>query len=410
MKISPRSFVYACLLSTALAVPAFAQDQVPPVVALILKNWEQQMMLKSSYDSVKTDADGTVTITNLSGSTPDSADSPAVKWTVGEIELEEISDEGGGLYEIGGATFTGMKIETMGTFTAGSEPDKTKKPFAIDVPEVQIEDWYIKDAGAAPTTQDEFRSTMNVARMMTTSKITLTAADHVITTDGFQSTWDGDPATGAGTFSAKLSNVVIPEQVLAEADPSGTMKQLGYSGLAFDILADGKLEMKQDTMGFDFEFAYVGKDMGSLKFAVEASDIPLAVFGELQKAQASGKEPDFTALTPQLQNITFHRFGLRFEDDSITKKLMPIAAAMQGMDEATMVANAGAMLQIMLTQLNNPEFTSQVVGAVSAFLKDPKSLTVTVEPSAPVKVMDLMTMNDPNAAIVKLGVSVKSND
>ncbi len=405
MKISPRSFVYACLLTTAVSIPAFAQDQVPPVVALILKNWEQEMRLKPAYESVETDAAGTVTITNLTASFPAASDgpSPQAKMTIGEIELEEISDEGDGLYEIGGVTFSGVKVEGTGADGA---------PFAIDMPEATVEDWNVKDAGDAPTPQDAFRSAMNVATKMSTSKITVTAGGQTFTVDGYEQTWDGDPATGAGTFAAKLSKVTIPEQAIAPADPMGTMKQLGYSGLTFDIVADGKLDVQQDSIGFDFNFAYVGKDMGSLKFSVAASDIPMAVFGELQKSQATGQEPDFTALMPQLQNVTFHKFSLRFEDDSITKKLMPLAAAMQGMDEATMVANAGAMLQLGLTQLNNPDFTSQVVGAVNSFLKDPKSLTVNVDPASPVKVMDLMTMNpsDPGAAITRLGVSVKAND
>ena len=49
---------------------------------------------------------------------------------------------------------------------------------------------------------------------------------------------------------------------------------------------------------------------------------------------------------------------------------------MQGMDEAAMVANAGAMMQLSLMQFKNRAFTNQVVGAVNTFLKDPKSLTI----------------------------------
>ena len=88
MKISLRPFVYACLLTSALSIPALAQDQVPPVVALILKNWEQQMKLKPAYESVETGAGGTVTITNLNASIAASSaagPAPNVKMTIGEI-------------------------------------------------------------------------------------------------------------------------------------------------------------------------------------------------------------------------------------------------------------------------------------------------------------------------------------
>jgi hypothetical protein len=70
------------------------------------------------------------------------------------------------------------------------------------------------------------------------------------------------------------------------------------------------------------------------------------------------------------------------------------------------------MLQLTLMQLNNQAFTDQVVGAVNAFLKDPKSLTVALKPASPVKVEQLMSLNpaDPGAAINLLGVSVTAND
>lgn len=403
MKISSRSFVYACLLTSALTVPAVAQDQVPKAFTAILQNWERQLKLKPSYESLKTNADGTVVITKMTAVLGEPGPAPQVKLTVGEMDLKNISDQGDGLYQIGGVTFSGVKIEGTGANGAA---------FSVDMPEATIEDWYVKDEGATPTPQSAFRAAMNVAKKVTTSKITVVAGGQTISADGIQSAWDGDPKTGAGTFTSKLSNVVIPEQAIAAIDPTGTMKQLGYSGLAFDLTADGKMELQQDKMGVDFNFAYVGKDMGALKVSMSASDIPVEVLGELQKSQATGKEPDFNALMPQVQNITFNHFSLRFEDASITRKLLPIAAAMQGMDETAMVANAGAMLQLVLTQLNNQEFTNQVVGAVNAFLKDPKSITVSVSPASPVKVMDLMTMNpsDPGAAITKLGVSIKAND
>ena len=403
MKPAFRTLIIVCLATTALSVPARAQSEVPPAVAAILKNWEQQMKLKPTYESIQTDASGNVTITNMSASIAAQSPSPTVKMAIGKIEFEDISDQGGGLYEIGGAAFSGMTLEVSGADGMN---------FTIDMPEGTVEDWYVKDPGDNPSPRDMMRAAMNVAKKMSMGKISITAMGQTITADGYQSTWDGDPATGAGTFASKLSNVVVPESTIAMADPTGTLKQLGYSGLTFDIEGGGKMDLVGENLGFDVNFAWLGKDMGALKFSVSASDIPLSAFGELQKAQSAGAQPDFNALLPQLQAITFNGFMLRFEDASITKKLLPLAAAMQGMDEATMVANAGAMLQLGLAQLNNQAFTQQVVEAVNAFLKDPKSLTVAVKPPAPVKVIELMSLNpaDPGAAIAKLGVSVSAND
>jgi hypothetical protein len=117
-------------------------------------------------------------------------------------------------------------------------------------------------------------------------------------------------------------------------------------------------------------------------------------------------------LMPQLMNVSLSGFKMRFEDASITKKVLPLIARMQGMDEAAMVANAGAMMQLSLMQLKNQAFTDQVVGAVNSFLKDPKSITISLAPAAPIKVQQVMTLDpsNPGAAIDTLGVSVTAND
>ena len=117
--------------------------------------------------------------------------------------------------------------------------------------------------------------------------------------------------------------------------------------------------------------------------ALSAGDIPLAVYAELQKMQDGGKQPDFNALMPQIQAISMADASLRFEDQSITKKVLPMIAAMQGMDEKTMIASVGPMMQMGLMQLQNQAFADQALAAVNAFLADPKSLTITAKPAEP---------------------------
>ncbi len=399
---SRKNFVYLLLSTSFLVVPAQAQD-VPPAVEAILKAWEQQAKVKPTYDSLDVDGSGNVTITNLTSSMQAGGQDGGIKITIGEMAFRDISDAGGGLYEIGSAKFSAMKMDFTG-------PDG--KAVTIDMPEGSAEGWYVKVLGDNPAPADVMRSSMSIARKMSSGKITANVMGQTITSDGYVSTWDGDPATGAGTFSTKIGNVVIPEAAIAAIDPTGSLKQIGYTDLTFDMEAGGTVTMDGDNVGIDFSFAYVGRDMGAMKVSIAASDIPLAVYGELQKSQKTGKEPDFMALMPQLQNISLGHFSFRFEDDSLTKRLLPMAAAMQGMDEATLVANAGAMLQMGLMALRNQAFTDQVVGAVNAFLKDPKSITIALKPAAPIKVQQMMTLNpsDPGAAINLLGVSVTAND
>ncbi len=402
MKTMTKTFVLICLAGWALALPAPAAD-VPEVVRVLLDSWKSQLQVEPTYASIDDDGSGNITINKLSVDKAAGAGTPGIKLTIDSIGLQNVSDEGDGLYEIGSASFTGINMAIT---------DSSGMAFTVIMPKGAAEGWYVRDPGDNPVPETALRASMNVARKMSSGPITVVTMGQTITSDGYESTWDGDPVTGAGNFTGKLANVVIPESAMAQIDPTGSLKQLGYAGLTFDIEGDGKMDIADGKMGLALNFAYIGKDMGALRFSVGAGDIPLAVYGELQKAQATGKEPDFTALMPELQNVSLSEFTFRFEDNSITKKVLPIAAAMQGMDEATMVANAGAMVQLGLMQLNNQAFTDQVVGAVNSFLKNPRSITLAVKPAAPIKVQELMTLNPamPGEAVTKLGVSVTAND
>jgi hypothetical protein len=402
MKSKIKTFVLICLLSTSLALPAEAAD-LPDVVRVLFDNWKTQSQIEPTYDSINDDGSGNIIINKLSVAKAPGDGNPGMKMTIDEIGLMGVSDEGNGLYAIDTASFTGINMALV---------DSAGAAFTVSMPKGSVESWYVKDPGDSPAPETALRASMNVARKMSSGPITIETMGHTITSDGYVSTWDGDPITGAGNFTGKLANVVIPESALTQIDPSGSLKQLGYSSLTFDIEGDGKMDIAQDKIGLSFNFAYIGKDMGALRFSVGANDIPIGVYGELQNARAAGKEPDFAALMPELQNVLLSGLTLRFEDNSITKKVLPMAAAMQGMDEAAMVANAGAMLQLGLTQLNNQVFTDQAVSAVNSFLKNPGSITIEVKPAAPIKVQELMTLNPaaPGEAITKLGVSVTAND
>ena len=94
----------------------------------------------------------------------------------------------------------------------------------------------------------------------------------------------------------------------------------------------------------------------------------------------------------------------KLQDDRVAK--------MQKMDEATLIANTTAMLQIALIGLGDQAFTSEVVNSLATFLKDPKSLTVELKPAQPVTVQQLMgaDVSKPRTIIDLLGLHVTAND
>ena len=321
---------------------------------------------------------------------------------IGEVTFSDISDEGDGLYQIGSATFKDMTADVK----------SPQFSLTATLPSASAEGWYVKELGDNPTPAETFRASATIARKMEAGKLSIAAQGQTITVDGFTTTWDGDPRTGSGTGTNTISNIAIPEGLIAMADQGGMLKQLGYTSLSFDIVSKGTMGLKGDNLDYAFDVGVTGRDIATIKLALSASDIPVAVFAELQSMQEAGKQPDMSALMPQLQAISLSGASIRFEDQSITKKVLPMIAAMQGMDEKTMIATVGPMMQMGLMQLQNQAFADQALAAVNSFLADPKSLTIKASPASPVKVSDLMTLNPaaPGEAITKLGVSVSAND
>ena len=402
MKNTLRAAAFLLLAATALTAPAQAQD-VPPVVTAIFKSWETQLRATPAYDKIETDSSGNVTISNVAATVGAQDPTTTVKLSIGSIVLGNVTPEANGLIGVGTATFSDTKVEFAGP---------ANKSIVIEIPKSGAENWHVAVLGANPTPLQSFRATMAIAEKMTSGEIKITAEGQTFMAKGVESAWSGDPVTGAGKTIMSLNELVIPEAALAMVDPSGQLKALGYSGITLNMAGDGELSVAGDNFGMNGTFGVSSKDMAGFTFSYGASDIPIAVMAELQTAQKTGRPPDFNALMPQLMNVSLSGLTFRFEDASITKKVLPLIARMQGMDEAAMVANAGAMMQLSLMQLKNQAFTDQVVAAVNTFLKDPKSFTVSFKPAAPVKVQQLMSLdpNNPGAAVDVLGVSVTAND
>lgn len=394
-------FALALLTGTA-ALPAYAQTaDAPPAVQAFLANLERQTSIKPAYEGLTADGSGNVTITNLTLAQPASGDTPGLNVKMGEITFSGITEKSPSLYEVAKASFSNISLEVSG-----------ESGFSASIPQAGAEGWYIRALGENPTPVDQLLATSSFARTMSSGKITLSGAGQTISVDGAESTWNGDPMTGAGTFNMTVNNIAIPEPVVALMDQGGMLKQLGYTSLNLDLATMGDMKLDGEKVSYSFELGLAGRDIAKISLGAGFSEIPLAVYAQLLKAHTEGKEPDYAALMPQMQGILLKGANLRFEDQSLVNKLLPLAAAMQGMDEKTLRASIGPMVQLALVQFQNEAFTQQAMAAVNAFFAEPKSLTVTAKPATALTVSELSVMdpNKPGEAITRLGLTVTAND
>ena len=401
MTLLRKILTVACLSSAAL-IPGLAHaDDAPPAVKAFLDNLQRQTSATPSYDSLKVDGSN-VTITNLALIKPAKDNDPAMSIKTGQVRFSGITDQGNSLWQVGKASFTNTSLEMISKDTT----------LSASIPNASAEGWYIRSLPASPTPKDELLANLTFANKMSSGPITITSSGQTVKIDGIDTTWTGDPATGMGKFSLKVSNLAIPEATLALFDTGNMWKQMGYSGLSFDIATDGDLTPKGDNLAYSFNLSLGARDVGALSLKAAVDNLPMSAYAQMLKDQMAGKGIDFAAMSPQLQNVEIKGASIRFDDASITGKMLPLVAAMQGMDEKVLLASIPPTVQLTLVQFQNEALTKQAVDAVSKFLADPKSLMLSVMPAAPMKVSDFSTLDPakPGEAITKLGVTVTANE
>ncbi|CAN5527237.1 hypothetical protein BH10PSE7_BH10PSE7_02440 [soil metagenome] len=234
-----------------------------------------------------------------------------------------------------------------------------------------------------------------------------------LTLDTFELTNEGGTALLPKLSQFKLLYLVVPRAILNITPESAEIfAMLGYDRL--EIYANGRGDYDGTAGHFAESFRAGAKQAG-----VAILDYSLGGLtpGSLETMitpfiAAGGKEPDPATLMTAFGPLTFEGVQLRFEDESLTRRVLAVVEKMQKVDEATLIGNVAAVIQLALAQIGNQRFTDQVVGAVSDFLKNPKSFTVSLKPPAPISISRLLAVdpNNPGAAVDLLGASVSAND
>ncbi|VAW22611.1 hypothetical protein MNBD_ALPHA12-900 [hydrothermal vent metagenome] len=177
-------------------------------------------------------------------------------------------------------------------------------------------------------------------------------------------------------------------------------------------LGDGTLALNEASVSLD--------KIGKINLTLDLSGYTLALVKQLQEANKSlaKLDPDSSEyqarslqmLMGAVTQLSFDSFGLRFDDASISDKVLNMLTKEKGMSRQDMIAAANAMLPAVMADVASPVFIKQVVGAVSSFLENPQSIEVTARPNAPLPFLTIMAAaKDPSAVLDMLNVSVEAN-
>ena len=227
---------------------------------------------------------------------------------------------------------------------------------------------------------------------------------------------DGQPMEFSGAaekFTADLS-------LVDDAESKKTIQALGYETISgyFELAGswqptDGRLELSQYDISFE--------NAGTLGFTFDLGGYTPAFIKSMQEMQknmanqpgGADNSAQGLAMLGLMQQLTFHSASLRFDDDSLTGKVLDFLAAQQGIKGADLANQAKAIVPFLMAQLNNPELTTQVTAAVSAYLDEPKNIQVSAEPEngVPFAVIMAGAMSPSPQDLTKtLGVTVTANE
>lgn len=206
---------------------------------------------------------------------------------------------------------------------------------------------------------------------------------------------DGAPSDG----TLKIAGINIPGDVLkADEQTKDWVEQLGYDKLDLDVTIDASFDNTKDSLLIK-TISIDGQDVGKLTISGTFGGLPRAKLQDPQKL----KEIAATA--------TVDAANFQFENKGVVERVLDMQAKAMGATRDQFVDQITGALPLMLSMINNPPFQDKVAGAATAFLKSPKSLTITMAPGKPMPLMQVLgaAQTAPQTVPDLLAVDVKAN-
>jgi hypothetical protein len=227
------------------------------------------------------------------------------------------------------------------------------------------------------------------------------------------------PKDGAAMeFSGAAEKFTADLTAVKDADAKKVIDELGYGAL------DGNLEMagswqpsdgRLDLSQMDISVGNAGTLGTTFSLGGYTPDLVKALQDMQKKMATQPKGADNSAMglamLGLMQQLTFHEAAIRFEDDSLTGKVLEYIAGQQGKKPADIANQVKAIVPFLVAQLNDPELMKSATEAVTAYLDDPQSIEIRAAPENPVPFALLMAgaMASPQSLPKTLGVTVVAN-
>ncbi len=219
--------------------------------------------------------------------------------------------------------------------------------------------------------------------------------------------------------SSEVTGIYADLSTVKERDAKQALDAFGITELnarmdgAFSWnLSDGLFAVNEASISID--------NIGKLDITFALSGYTLAMVKQLQSAskELAGLDPDSSEyqarslqmLMGTVTQLSFNNLSVRFDDDSISDKIITMAGKEKGMSRQDIIGTVKAMLPAVMADVASPVFINEVVAAVTSFIENPQSIEVTANPEKPLPALTIMAAaQDPSVVLDMLNVSVQAN-
>lgn len=349
-----------------------------------------------TFDEATVNGD-TITLKNLSMKVPGEEQGMAL----GDMVFDGVKEDGSGGYNVASATEENFTI---------SEDD-----FSFSIKDIRLENLYVPAESTADTINNLF-----YYDRATTGPLVMTVEGRDIFKMASSETKMSKNSDGSGLgFDARVAGLEVDLSDIDDPQAQQVINGMGYQNLAGDMTMKGSWQLASGEIALD-EYALTLNDVGRLDLQFSISGYTLEFIRGLQQLQEqmAGKEDDAKAqqamgfaMLGMMQQLTLNGLSIRFDDASLTNKVLDMVASQQGTSREQMVQGLQAMLPFVLGRLKNPEFQKTVTEAASLYLADPKNIEISAAPENPLPFAAVAgsVMTAPETLPNVLNVTVKAN-
>lgn len=389
--LASAAFVFVTAFSTT---GAFAQDAT--AVAQRLKD----VLAYQGVDLGWTSATGGGSQIVLDGMTYGAPGRPD-KLNVGKVTLDGVTENNGG-YNIGTITFAPISLNDRGM-------------------EFQMTPATLSGVRVPPPGGTDYLSTMLFYESGKIDRAEVKQGDKQVALIENMHFTMTPPTSGPMNFSGAADKFTADLTALPDPRTKATAQALGYEQISGTVQGEGSWNPQDGRLQIS-KYDIAVDNAGKLGMTFDLGGYTpefLTTMQQLSKKMSENQQPganrqEAAQIVNLMQALLLNGASIRFDDASITNKVLNFIAQQQGADPAQLREQTKTIIPFLLASspIKDEALKKNIADAVAKYLDDPKSLTIRANPATPqpFAILGALGQADPGSLPTALGMTVTANE